>query len=198
MLIQKPRWTSVKCVFSYRSHVFHVHSIYQYQKCSCGTSFAVQIVHEKLIAEAKQAVKLSSGLHASVKKKAAQQVEWSNIGAATVSKVAQIIKKHQPLTWHYMMSIAQPETQGRCETAQQHPVSVVWEATLTPLGSISDRSTQVITHAISVLNFTCNNEAQLLPLICGLLYFGFLCLLIYLPTAVILAKCPPIAPSHVP
>jgi hypothetical protein len=44
------------------------------------TSFAVQIVHKKLIAEAKQAVKLSSGLHASAKKKATQQVEWSDIG----------------------------------------------------------------------------------------------------------------------
>jgi hypothetical protein len=137
------------------------------------TSFAVQIVHKKLIAEAKQAVKPSSGLHASAKKKATQQVEWSDIGAATVSQVAQIIKKHQPLTWHYMMSIAQPETRGGRETGQRRPASAVSEATLTPLGNISDRSTQVITHAILALNFAHNNEARLLLLARGLLYFAF-------------------------
>ena len=31
---------------------------------------------------------------------------------------------------------------------------------------------QVCTHAISILNFACNNEARLLPLARGLLYFA--------------------------
>jgi anaerobic selenocysteine-containing dehydrogenase len=66
------------------------------------------VVHRRLVYEAKQAVKPSSGLHAS-SKKASQQVEWSDIGAATISKVAQIIQKHQPLIWYYMMSIAQSD-----------------------------------------------------------------------------------------
>ena len=74
------------------------------------TSFSFQVVHGRLVSEAKQAVKPSSGLHASAKKKGSQQVEWSDIGASTISKVGQIIRKHQPLTWYYMMSIAQPES----------------------------------------------------------------------------------------
>jgi hypothetical protein len=66
-------------------------------------------MHGRLVSEAKQAVKPSSGLHASAQKKGSQQVEWSDI-AATISRVGQIIRKHQPLTWYYMMSIAQPES----------------------------------------------------------------------------------------
>jgi hypothetical protein len=72
-----------------------------------------------------------------------------------------------------MMSIAQPETRGGCETGQWRPASAVSEATLTLPGNISDRSTQVITHAISALNFACNNKARLLPLARGLLYFAY-------------------------
>ena len=47
------------------------------------TSFAVQIVRKKLVAEAKQAVKPTSVLQASGKKKKGH-MEWSDIGAATV------------------------------------------------------------------------------------------------------------------
>jgi hypothetical protein len=96
------------------------------------TSFAVQVVHSRLVAEAKQAMKPSSGLHASAKK-GSQHIEWSDIGTATVSKVSQIIMMHQPLTWYYMMSIAQPENRGSDGVGERRPVSVVSHA-LTPVG----------------------------------------------------------------
>jgi len=106
------------------------------------TSFAVQVVHRRLVSEAKQAVKPSSSLHASAKKKGRQQVEWLDIG-----EVGQTIRKHwQPLTWYYMMSL---------------------------LNQKVEQAASVITHTILSLNFARNNEARLLPLARGLLYFAF-------------------------
>jgi hypothetical protein len=80
------------------------------------TSFAVQVVEKKLVSEVKKAVDVKSGLHATAKKKSGQIVEWSDVGAATVSHVAQIFKQHQPLTWHYMMRIAQGPSEKNNKT----------------------------------------------------------------------------------
>jgi len=74
---------------------------------SCLTSFAVQVVEQRLVQEATNAVKPSSGLHAVVSRKTAERkAEWVDIGTTTVPKVAEILKKHQPLTWHYLTKIA--------------------------------------------------------------------------------------------
>jgi hypothetical protein len=74
---------------------------------SCLTSFAVQIVERRLVREATNAVKPSSGLHAVVSCKTTQRkAEWVDIGTTTVPEVAEILKKHQPLTWHYLTKIA--------------------------------------------------------------------------------------------
>ncbi|KAF8872739.1 hypothetical protein BD779DRAFT_1708992 [Infundibulicybe gibba] len=122
------------------------------------TSFAVQIVESKLVKEARQAVKPSSGLHATSRRKGARRVEWLDVGATTVSRVAGLIQLHQPLTWHYMMCISEPESrpsQGEVAVHRRRPPATV------------------CTHAISALNFARNNEARLLPLARGLLYFAF-------------------------
>ncbi|KAM6489591.1 hypothetical protein JOM56_014913, partial [Amanita muscaria] len=74
------------------------------------TSFAVQIVEKRLISEAQHAVKPSNGLRATMKRRAAtaHKVEWADIGSATVPQVAELLQRHQPLTWHLLMSIALP------------------------------------------------------------------------------------------
>ena len=78
------------------------------------TSFAAQLIEKKLVTEAKDAVKVGSGLHASSKRKIGlDTVQWSDVGSATVSQVADVIQKHQPLTWNYMMHIAMPESRGQ-------------------------------------------------------------------------------------
>jgi len=75
--------------------------------CKCLTSFTVQIVEWRLVHEGTNAVASSSGLHAAVSCKTMQRkVEWVDIGATTVADVAQTLKKHQPLTWHYFTQIA--------------------------------------------------------------------------------------------
>ena len=57
--------------------------------------------------EAENAVKPSSGLHAVAPHKTAQRkAEWVDIGTTTVPNVVEILKKHQPLTWHYLTKIA--------------------------------------------------------------------------------------------
>ena len=52
--------------------------------CVALTSFAVQIVEKKVVKEAQLAVHPTSGLHATVKKRATYQAEWADIGMATV------------------------------------------------------------------------------------------------------------------
>jgi len=72
----------------------------------CLTSFAVQIVERHLIWEATNATRPSSGLHAIVSHKSSmKRAEWVDVGAMTVPEVAGILKKHQPLTWHYFTKI---------------------------------------------------------------------------------------------
>ena len=44
-------------------------------------------------------MKVGSGLHASSKWKIrSDTVQWTDVGSATVSQVADVIQKHQPLT----------------------------------------------------------------------------------------------------
>jgi hypothetical protein len=77
------------------------------------TSFAAQIVEKKVVKEAQLAVHPTSGLHATMRRRATHQVEWADVGAATVPRVAGLIQKHQPLTWHLLMSIANPEARNK-------------------------------------------------------------------------------------
>jgi hypothetical protein len=95
------------------------------------TSFAAQVVGKKLVSEVKKAVDVKSGLHATAKKQYGQKVEWSDIGAATASNVAKIFKQHQPLTWHYMVTIAQgPSRKNRRKKADndnRRPAEMVRE-----------------------------------------------------------------------
>jgi len=74
---------------------------------ACLTSFAVQIVERRLIQEATNATHPSSGLHAVISRKTSlKKAEWVDIGATTVLEVAGILKKYQPITWHYFIKIA--------------------------------------------------------------------------------------------
>ena len=70
------------------------------------TAFAAQIVERELVREAREVVKPSSGLHATSKKRGSQRIEWVDIGTSTVSRVAEIYKDIQSLTWHLMNKIA--------------------------------------------------------------------------------------------
>ncbi|PPR02512.1 LOW QUALITY PROTEIN: hypothetical protein CVT26_011996 [Gymnopilus dilepis] len=119
------------------------------------TSFAAQIVEKELVREAKNAVKPSSGLHATLKRRGSQRVEWIDFSTDTVSRVQDVIKHYQPLLWHYTNKIAEGE---------------VRKSGTSDYGGQLRR--QVCTHVISTLDFSRNNEARLLPLSRGLLYFA--------------------------
>ncbi|KAG1745489.1 uncharacterized protein EDB91DRAFT_1050099, partial [Suillus paluster] len=71
------------------------------------TSFAAQILTDELVREAESAMKPTSGLHSMLPSKSnPKEKEWADIGATTMEKVSAIIQKHQPLTWHYLTTIA--------------------------------------------------------------------------------------------
>ena len=70
------------------------------------SAFAAQIVEKELVREAREVVKPTSGLHATSKKTGSQRIKWVDIGASTVSRVAEIYQDIQSLTWHLMNKIA--------------------------------------------------------------------------------------------
>jgi hypothetical protein len=78
------------------------------------TSFAVQLVQQKLTQEHTVAVRPSSGLHTSTTAKSVEKgVSWDDIGLTTVADVTEVLKVHQPLTWHYLIQLAAPKAQKR-------------------------------------------------------------------------------------
>jgi hypothetical protein len=95
----------------------------------CLTSFAAQIIGQRLSREAASVVYRSSGLRAVVSHKSPlKNVEWVDIGANTVPEVTEILKKYQRLTWYYLTSIAaqKPHVHGGIIPIRKHrPVEVV-------------------------------------------------------------------------
>ncbi|KAF9475611.1 hypothetical protein BDN70DRAFT_996280 [Pholiota conissans] len=123
------------------------------------TSFAAQVVQEKLVTEAEDAIKVSSGLHVSLSshKTGAKKLEWTDIGSATVEKTKKIIREHQPLTWSLLMKLAARPPRslnGAKVVCVKRPPELA------------------VTNVISTLNFSRSSRAKLLPLATGILYFG--------------------------
>jgi hypothetical protein len=69
-------------------------------------------------------------------------VEWRDVGAATVSRVAEIFKEHQPLTWYYMVSIAQgPSHKSSNIVQKRRPAEMVRDFRSTRMKTISRENT---------------------------------------------------------
>ena len=142
------------------------------------TAFAAQIVERELVREAREVVKPTSGLHATSKKRGSQRIEWADIGASTVSRVAEIYQNVQTLTWHLMNKIAgkddvYEEGTGVVRAIKRRRPTEIVSTSLAISIQKTLPSLKVCTHTLSSLNFTRNNEARLLPLARGLLYFSF-------------------------
>ena len=92
------------------------------------TAFAAQVIKKKLVREAEEAVKPTSGLHiASLKTNEARSawLQWSDIGSTTVTKVTDIVEHLQPLTWDYVMAMCmrpQRTRNGIVSVCKTHPV----------------------------------------------------------------------------
>ncbi|KAJ7685854.1 hypothetical protein B0H17DRAFT_941123 [Mycena rosella] len=122
------------------------------------TTFSTQTVGKKLSQEAESAVKLTNGLHVSVGvRNPEKKVHWNVLGADTIPQVEAVIAKEQPTTVYLFYKIAMRKPRRRN-------------------GVILERKTRpargVVTHAISALNFCRTDQANLLPLTRGILYFG--------------------------
>ncbi|KAH9931747.1 hypothetical protein B0H21DRAFT_813891 [Amylocystis lapponica] len=94
------------------------------------SAFAAQLVRDKLVSEADAAIKPENGLHAS-----------------------RIIRRHQPLTWGYILAICE-RSQAKRPARNKRPANIV------------------AVNTISSLNFSRSNRANLFPLAHGLLYFS--------------------------
>ncbi|KAH6889526.1 hypothetical protein BKA70DRAFT_1234943 [Coprinopsis sp. MPI-PUGE-AT-0042] len=81
------------------------------------TSFAVQTTRDKVIEKSKRAVEPSGGLHAALRKKGSQKIEWADIGASTVAKIGRDSELHSPVALRLLWAMAggedQPEREKR-------------------------------------------------------------------------------------
>ncbi|TFY63099.1 hypothetical protein EVJ58_g3444 [Rhodofomes roseus] len=142
------------------------------------TSWAAQKIFKQLTREADEAVKPENGLHAMQYKKAASSdgggepsahdITWADIGSATVLHVEDILKRHQPLTWAYVLAVAERSpakpNQPGLESHGNNPKAVL---------SRKYRPSRVVAlHALTSLNFSRTNRANLFPTATGILYFA--------------------------
>ncbi|KAF5335156.1 hypothetical protein D9611_010860 [Ephemerocybe angulata] len=115
------------------------------------TSLAVQMTEVKLASEAKKAVKPDAGLHATLRVKGAHKADLLDIGSSTFAEIGALQLQVQPVASRLLSTIAGGTTDI---VRKRRPVETV------------------VINALSTLNFTRNNEARLLPLMKGLLYFA--------------------------
>ncbi len=103
------------------------------------TCFAVKIVKEKVAREAEQAVKPESGLHSRRRKKdsdgtALATIQWADIGAATMPRVANIIATQQPVLRALLLAVAERGQSvginGATVTRKHRPADLVCPCTL--------------------------------------------------------------------
>lgn len=72
------------------------------------TSFAAQLAQRLMVREAEKVVQPENGLHASrTRGKTQKHLVWTDVGASTIPKVAEIIAKHQPFTTACALAIAE-------------------------------------------------------------------------------------------
>ncbi|KAF9053425.1 hypothetical protein BJ165DRAFT_1339856 [Panaeolus papilionaceus] len=122
-------------------------------------SFAVQVVRDEVVKEARTVVLAQHGLHASLMKNSRYRVETSNVGDNTLARVESILRSKCPASWIILNAIAGDSSEG-----------------LESLEGVHSKNTalsEVISHSLSSLLFTRNREARLLPLSLGILGFGY-------------------------
>ncbi|KAF8811180.1 hypothetical protein BYT27DRAFT_7221584 [Phlegmacium glaucopus] len=121
------------------------------------SSFAVQLVKSKVVKDAASAVEPHGGLHATTSDKSSRKANWVDIRAMTVPAVSDILKKSQPIAWYLITSIAanRPRIrEGNVAIRQNRPIDAV------------------CTHILATLAFARNQQARLLQIAKGILFFA--------------------------
>ncbi|KAJ3002595.1 hypothetical protein NUW54_g5764 [Trametes sanguinea] len=128
------------------------------------TAFAAQMVQQRVIEEAEDAVNPENGLHSSRRKvrsagqagQEKQRLVWADIGGTTIAEVSDVIRRHQPLTWGLAHAIAlRKEKPSKVKAARRRrPPDLV------------------VMQAISALNFSRTNRANRFPMCLGLAFFA--------------------------
>ncbi|TFY81281.1 hypothetical protein EWM64_g2735 [Hericium alpestre] len=122
------------------------------------SSFAVQLIAKRLVREADEVVKPSSGLHVIAQSKTGKHaLDWSRLGPGLFDDVAAILQEHQPLAWHFLSQMASrpPRKQdGEVLVRELRPVS------------------PIITDVLSRIAYSQSNRAKLLPMAHGINHFA--------------------------
>ncbi|KAJ7736360.1 hypothetical protein DFH07DRAFT_966872 [Mycena maculata] len=118
-------------------------------------AFSTQTMGKKVADEAESAVKLGNGLHVHIGKKPTKHpgtdVCHDDFGESTIPRVQSVIEKDQAVTLYLFKNIAMRKPS---------------------CGHSYHSSLKVIIHVIASLNFCRTPQANLLPLMHGILYFG--------------------------
>ncbi|PIL27740.1 hypothetical protein GSI_10893 [Ganoderma sinense ZZ0214-1] len=123
------------------------------------SAMCIQASMKQMRLERMRAVKGSSGLHGSAEgRRGRRQLSWEDIGSKTVSKVQDIIKTYQPVTYHIIKDLVSPRPYRN-----EHGVIAVRKT----------RPPEVVTTEIlSIINFTHTKWARLLPAARAALFFA--------------------------
>jgi hypothetical protein len=140
------------------------------------TSFSTQTIGKKVATEAESAVKLSNGLHVSIGKKHPEmRLRREDIGDETIPRVQSVIENHQPVILYLCQNIVMRKSRkqdGVIIQRKARPADAVIYSSHIASTSIDHPAPQVITHAISSLDFCRTDRANLLSLIRGILYLA--------------------------
>ncbi|KAF9500116.1 hypothetical protein BDN71DRAFT_1577613 [Pleurotus eryngii] len=115
------------------------------------------IVKDRLLSEAWNAVKSSTGLYTPLRRdNRAKNLHWNDLSASLTATATAKFKKHQPLAFHYMASIAQG-------LRKRNGVIAVRSCRLVDV---------VVAHALAALDFCRSSNARLIPISRGILYLA--------------------------
>jgi len=135
------------------------------------TSYAAQNVRHQLLVEQCAAVDPESGLHVFAPRKKAEPLKlclsWDTYGATTFDDIQTLLKKHQPLTFNLIECLAIPERHDSEKGYRYRPPSFVCDK-INIIRSIS-YTRQVVTQALSQINYSHNRNAKRLQVFNGIL-----------------------------
>ncbi|KAF9050825.1 hypothetical protein BDZ89DRAFT_593109 [Hymenopellis radicata] len=120
------------------------------------SSFAMQIVEERVVEQARTAVKPESGLHVHIPTKkrpvkaGVEVVDWRRLGKETHSTVARLHRRHQPILWALLTAAATPAAYKGKSSRENRPIDLV------------------VSTAISKVTFCRSPHARLGPILEGL------------------------------
>ncbi|KAF8962188.1 hypothetical protein BDZ97DRAFT_1759423 [Flammula alnicola] len=115
------------------------------------TSFAAQVIKEKLVKEARKVVKSESGLHTFTSK--GKDISRYDLGERALPEAMAVFQETTPLTWEYVLVIAMPNKEA--EDRERRPPAIVAAHAMSMLAYSRNLYAKLVALEKGILNFAC-------------------------------------------